>query len=154
MMVEFPLLEKGRFVSKTNFTCDLLKPPYLDLSVTQVRLDLANHAKLLLRVRSRDGGGHDDVVADLPVDRSSHTLLVASLEGVDDTENLGRVTASRGRVHHREADLLARVDDEHGPDGEGDALLVDVIQVLLVNHVVEEGNLAVGIGDDGELHVS
>jgi hypothetical protein len=25
---------------------------------------------------------------------------------------------------------------------------------LLVNHVVEESNLAVGIGDDGELHVS
>lgn len=139
---------------KTNFTCDLLNPPYLDLSVAQVWLDLANHTKLLLRVRSRDGGGHDDVVTDLPVDRGSHTLPVAGLEGVDDTENLGRVTAGRGRVHHREADFLVWVDDEHGPDGEGDALLVYVIQVLLVDHVIQEGNFAVSVGDDGELHVS
>lgn len=89
----------------------------------------------------------------MPVDRGSHALLIASLKRIDDSENFGRVTASRGRVHHGKSDLLAGVNDEHGPNGEGDALLVDVIQILLVNHVVQEGNLAVGVGDDGKLHV-
>lgn len=136
------------------FTCDLLHNLSLDLRVSQVWLDLANNPELLLRVRGRNRGGHDDVVADLPVDRGGDALLVASLQGVDNSEDFGRVTTSRGGVHHGEANLLAGVDDEDRPDGEGDALLVNVIQVLLVNHVIQEGDFAVGIGDNGELHVS
>jgi len=60
-------------------------------------------------------------------------VLVASLERVDDSENLGRVTAGRGRIGQDSADLLAGVDDEYGADGEGDSLLVDVGGVLVVD---------------------
>lgn len=60
-------------------------------------------------------------------------MLVASLERVDDSENLGRVTAGRGRIGQDSADLLAGVDDEYGADGEGDSLLVDVGGVLVVD---------------------
>lgn len=126
---------------------------FLRLGVTKVRLQLANLAKLLLRVLGGDRRGHDHVVAHLPVDRGGDALLVARLQGVDDAQDLGGVTAGRGGVHHGETDLLARVDDEDGADGERNALLVDVIQVLLVDHIVQEGDLAVGIGDNGELHV-
>lgn len=75
------------------------------------------------------------------------------MQRVDHTEDLSRVTASRGRVHHGQSDLLVRVDDEDRPDGEGNALLGDVVQIPLVNHVIEEGHLAISIGDDGELKV-
>jgi len=97
------------------------------LSVSQVGLDLADLAKLLLRVRGGDGRGHDDIVAHLPVDRGSDTLLVGSLKRIDDTQHLGSVATGRGGIHHGQTDLLARVDDEDGADGECNALLVNVV---------------------------
>lgn len=125
----------------------------LDLSVPQVGLDLANLAELLLRIRGADRGGNDHIVTDLPVNRGSDTLLVTGLKRIDDTQHLGRVTTSRGGIHHGQTDLLARVDDEDRANGESNALLVDVVQILLVDHVIQEGDLAVRIGDNGELHI-
>ena len=69
-------------------------------------------------------------------------------------ENLCCVTASGGRVGQGQADLLGRVDDEHGADGEGNALAVYIFQILSVQHVVEESDFAVSIGDDWELDLS
>lgn len=89
-----------------------------------------------------------------PVDRGGDTSLISGLERVDNPENLCCVTASGGGVGHDQADLLGGVDDEHGADGEGNSLAVDVGQVLLVNHLVEEGDFAVGIGDDREFELS
>lgn len=125
----------------------------LYLGKAQVRLDLTDIVELLLGVRSRDGRRHDHVVTLLPVNRRHDTLLVARLQGVDHTQNLSRVAAGRRGVHHGETDLLVGVDDEDGPDGEGDALLGDVVQVALVDHVVQEGDLSVSVGDNGELQV-
>lgn len=132
----------------------ILSPQWaLDLGVAQVRLDLADLAKLLLGVGGADGRRNNHVVTHLPVDGSGNTLLVAGLQRINDTEDFGGVAAGGGRVHHGQTDLLAWVDDEDRADGERNALLVDVVQILLVDHVVQKCNLAVGIGDNGELDI-
>ena len=98
----------------------------------QVGLDDAEVGEELLGLVVLDAGGDDDVVAGDPVDRGGDLVLVAGLERVEDTEDLGGVAASRGRVGEDETDLLVRVDDEDRADGEGNALLVDVGGVLVV----------------------
>lgn len=60
-------------------------------------------------------------------------MLVASLERVDDSEDLGGVATSRSWVREDGADGLLGVDDEDGADGESNALGVDVGGVLVVN---------------------
>ena len=99
---------------------------------TQVGLDDAEVGEELLGLVVLDAGGDDDVVAGDPVDRGGDLVLVAGLERVEDTEDLGGVAASRGRVGEDETDLLVRVDDEDRADGEGNSLLVDVGGVLVV----------------------
>ena len=111
---------------------------------------------------------HDHVITGDPVDGGGDTVLVAGLERVDDAEHFGRVAARRRRVREDETDGLLGVDDEHRADGEGDALLVDVGRVLVVepaagvsgarrggvcadySHVIEIGHLAGLVADDGE----
>ena len=68
-----------------------------------------------------------------PVDRGGDAVLVASLERVDNAQNLGGVTASAGRVREDGADGLLGVDDEDGADGESNALGVNVGGILVVN---------------------
>lgn len=125
----------------------------LYLRKTQVGLELAHIVELLLSVSGRNGRRHNHIIALLPVNRRHHALLVASLQGVNHTENLGRVATSRRRVHHSETDFLVRVDDEDGSDREGDALLSYVVQVPLIDHVIKEGNLSLSVGNNGELEV-
>lgn len=50
-------------------------------------------------------------------------------------------------------DLYLKVvpTDEDGTDGEWKTLLVDVCGVLVVEHIIELGNVAVLVADDGEL---
>nr|POE53603.1 serine--trna ligase, mitochondrial [Quercus suber] len=127
-----------------------IAPTRSDSCISQIRLDLADLAKLLPRVLRLHARRHDHVVPADPVDRRRHALAVAQLQAVDDAQDLGSVAAGRRRVHHGQADLARGVDDEDAADGEGDALVVDVGEVLRVDHVVEEGDLAVRVGDDGE----
>lgn len=47
-----------------------------------------------------------------PVDRGGDLVLVASLERVDDAENLGSVATSGSRVREDSADGLLGVNDE------------------------------------------
>ena len=68
-----------------------------------------------------------------PVDRGGDSMLVTSLEGVYDTEDLSGVTASGRRVGEDGANGLLWVDDENGSDGECNALAVDVGGILVVN---------------------
>jgi len=84
-------------------------------------------------VRSR--GGYEGTY----VDRCSDLVLVRRLQGVDDAEDFCGVAAGRGRVGEDGADLLVGIDNEDGADGEGDALLVDVGGVLVVDPVVGWG---------------
>ena len=101
-------------------------------SEAQVGLDDAEVGEELLGLLVLDAGGDDDVVTRDPVDRGGDLVLVAGLERVEDAQDLGRVAARRRRVRQDQADLLVGVDDEDGADREGDALLVDVGGVLVV----------------------
>lgn len=74
----------------------------------------------------------DDIVTGDPVDRGGDSVLVASLERVDNTQDLSSVAASGGRVGQDQSDGLLGVDDKDGADGEGNALLVHVGGVLVV----------------------
>ena len=146
--------------------------PHLSLGQrgeAQVRLDGAHLGEQLGGLVALDGGVDDDVVAGHPVDGRGDLVLVARLQRVDDAQDLGAVAARRRRVRQDGADRLLGVDEEDGADGEGDALLVDVGRVLVVDpgrcqylslrkwaarknsHVVEVGNLALLVGQDGEL---
>lgn len=77
----------------------------------------------------------NDIVTRHPVDRGGDLVLVASLEGVDDAEDLGAVAASGGGVGEDGADGLLGVDDKDGADGEGNALGIDIGSVLIVDPV-------------------
>jgi hypothetical protein len=138
---------------------------------SDLRLDDADIAELLLGILSGHGRRDDDIITRQPVDGSGNTLLVGELESVDDTEDLSGVTAGRGRVGDDEADLLVGVNDEYGTDGQGQSwklvstsrllqkmvekrtLRVNIGGVIVVNHVIQVGNLALGVGYDGELEV-
>ena len=144
--------------------------PHLSLGQrgeAQVRLDGAHLGEQLGGLVALDGGVDDDVVAGHPVDGRGDLVLVARLQRVDDAQDLSAVAARRRRVRQDGADRLLGVDEEDGADGEGDALLVDVGRVLVVDpgtvstcpsprkwvlnsHVVEVGNLALLVGQDGE----
>lgn len=100
---------------------------------SEVRLDRAEAREELFSLLVLHARGDDDIVTGYPVDGGGDLVLVAGLEGVDDAENLGRVAAGGGRVGEDGADLLARVDDEDGANGESDTLLVNVGGVLVVD---------------------
>ena len=125
----------------------------LQISEAQVRLNSADFAKLLLGILSRNRRRNNNIVTREPVNRASNAVLVGSLEGINDTENLSSVTTSRSGVGHDQTDLLAGVDDEDGADGQSQSLGVHVGGVLVVNHVVGVGNLALRVGNDGELEL-
>lgn len=127
-----------------------MTPYSSNLGIPQVRLHLAHLAKLLPRVLGAHARRHNDIIADLPVNGRGDALLVARLQAINHAQHLAGVAARRRGVHHGEADLAGGVDDEDGADGEGDALGVDVVEVLRVEHVVQEGDAALGVGDDGE----
>lgn len=118
-----------------------------------IRLNSTNLTKLLLRILRRDRRGNNNIITGQPVNRASDTILISRLERINHTEHLGSVPARRSRVRHDQTDLLSGVNDEDGADGESHALGVDVGGVLVVDHVVGVGNLALGVGDDGELEV-
>jgi len=123
------------------------------LGEAEVRLDLADLAELLLSILSRDGRGNDDIVTGKPVDGAGDTVLVSGLQSIDDTQDLGGVTAGGGGVGHDQTNLLGGVDNEDGADSQSHALGVDVGGVLVVDHVEGVGDLALGVGDNGELEV-
>jgi hypothetical protein len=128
-----------------------------NVGVPQVLLDLPHIilSKLLLRVLSAHAWWHNDILSGTPVDGSSNALLVRKLKSIDDAEHLRRVAASACWICHRQADLLGRVDDEDRADRESDtAVFSETIEVVLRYHVVEESNVAVGIGDDWEGNLS
>jgi hypothetical protein len=76
----------------------------------------------------------DDIVTRHPVDRGGDPVLIAGLQAVEDTENLGSVAAGGGGVREDETDGLLGVDDEDGANGERNALGVDVGGILVVGN--------------------
>jgi hypothetical protein len=78
-------------------------------------------------------------------------VLVGQLQRVDDTEKFGGVTTRAGGVVDEGTDDLLGVDEEDGADGQGHTLGVDVGGILVVDHVVQVGNFAGLVRDDGVL---
>jgi hypothetical protein len=103
--------------------------------------DLDTLREELLSLLCRHRRVHDDLLPRDPVRRGRDLVLVADLERVDDADDLVELAPGRGGVGQGETDLLLRVDDEDGADGEGNTLCVDVCGVLLVEHVVEVRDL-------------
>ena len=66
---------------------------------------------------------------------------------VDDPQDFVKVATSGGRVRNSQTNDLLGIDNEHCADGEWDTLGVDVGSVLVVQHVVQGGDLAVLVGD-------
>jgi len=121
-------------------------------SESKVGLYDAKLGEQLLGLLVVNGRVDNHIITRNPVDWSSDLVLITSLKRVDDAENLGGVAASRGGIRQDESDGLLGVDDEDGSDGEGNALGVYVGGVLVVEHVIEVGNLAYLVGNDGERH--
>jgi len=96
-----------------------------------------------------DGGVDDDIVTLLPVDGRRDTVLVTNLERVDNPQDFVKVATSGGRIRNSQADDLLGVDDEHRSNGEGNTLGIDIGGVLMVQHVVQGGDLTFLVGDDG-----
>jgi hypothetical protein len=136
-------------------------------SESKIWLDDAELGEQGLGLVILDAGVDDNIISRDPVDWGGDTVLVASLEGVDDTENFGGVAASGGWVREDEADGLLWVNDENRADGERNALGIDIGSILVVkprrgqfshpasrsrahSHVVGKGDLAVLVPDDWE----
>lgn len=85
---------------------------------------------------------HNHVITWHPVDGSSDSVLIAGLQGVHDPEDFSSIAASGGRVGQNRANGLLRVDNEDGADSEGDALLIYIRGILVIQHVILEGDLS------------
>ena len=66
---------------------------------------------------------------------------------IDDPQDLVKVATSGGRVRDGQTDGLLGIDDEHGSDGEGNTLGITVGGVLVVQHVVQSGDITRLVGD-------
>ena len=120
----------------------------------QVWLDDLEVREQLFRLLVFDAWVHDHVITRNPIDRSGNLVLIPRLERINDTQNLSSVSACRCGVRQDSADRLLRVDDEDRPDGEGNALCINICSVLVVQHVVGQSHLSLLIPNDGELQVA
>ncbi|KAB8346321.1 hypothetical protein FH972_023365 [Carpinus fangiana] len=125
----------------------------IDVGEAQVRPHLSDLAKLLPSVLGRDGRRHDDIVPKLPVDGRCDTLLVPRLQTINDPQHLPRVPAGASRIAHSQAHLLLRINDKHAANRKRNPLGIHILKVLRVEHVVQPRNLALGVGNDGELQL-
>ena len=123
---------------------------FANIGKPQIRLYLPNIAKLLPRILGAHTRRHNNIIPHRPVNRRNNTLLITSLQTINHPQHFRGVAASASRIVHLEPDLLGRVDNEDGADGKRDALRSDVVQVVLRNHIVQESDFAIGVGDDGK----
>lgn len=79
----------------------------------------------------------NDILTGDPVDGGGDAVLVTGLQGIDDAEDLGGVAAGGGGVGEDGADRLLGVDEVDRSDGEGNALLIDVGGILLVDPAID-----------------
>jgi len=104
-------------------------------SEAEVGLNSAQVGEELGGLLALDAGVNNHIVARNPVDGGGDLILVASLERVDNAKDLSAVSASRGRVREDGTDDFLRVDDKDRADGKGDALLINVGCILIVNPI-------------------
>ena len=108
----------------------------------------------ILAITSKYNGVKENVPTWYPIYRRSNPVLVASLERIDYTENLGGIASSRGRIGHDETNSLLGVDDEDASNGKGNAFLVHVCGILVVQHIVQIRYLPFLITNDWEFELA
>lgn len=54
---------------------------------------------------------------------------------------------------YSQTNLLAWINDKHGTNRESNSLLIDVVQILLINHVVQESDFTICIRDDRKSNI-
>lgn len=101
----------------------------------QIWLDDSHLREQLPRLLTLDGRVDNHVIPWYPVNWCNYTVIVTDLEGVEDAQNFGGVASSAGRIRKYSTDNLLRVDDEHAADGEGNALVVEVGRILVVDPI-------------------
>ena len=158
-------LRLRRFSCYTFSTClsSVLNPPTnsflkfrlleLPISESQVWPNFPHILELLPCILRLQRRRYNHIFTHLPVNRRRDTLLITSLQAINYTQDLSGVSPSARRIHHCQSDLLRWVNDEDTADGECDALLVNVVQILLVHHVIEPCHFSISICDDWELEV-
>ncbi len=80
--------------------------------------------------------------------RGSDGVFGGKLKGLDAAAYLIGIATDRSGIVEGELELLLRIDNKDGADGEGETL---VVQIGRVKHVVFYRDRAVGIADDGEV---
>ena len=80
-------------------------------------------------------------------------MFVACLQAIDHPQHLRSVSPRARGIAQDQANRLLRIDDIHASDGQRHALGVHIGCVLIVDHVVQQGNLALLVANDGELEV-
>ena len=98
----------------------------------------------LARLVVGDSGDDDHVVAPLPVHRRRHLVGGRELQRVDHPQDLVEVAAGALRVGDRQLHLLVRADHEDRTHGRR-------VARVGMDHPVEVGDDAVGIGDQREV---
>jgi len=66
---------------------------------------------------------------------------------INDPQDFVKVATSGGRVRNGQTDGLLGIDDEHRSDGEGNAAGIAVAGVLVVQHIVQGGDITRLVGD-------
>ena len=98
----------------------------------KVRLHDLEVREQLLGLIVLDARVHDDIFARHPVDWCCDAVLVASLERVNNAQNLRRVATRRSGVGEDGADRFLGIDDVDRADSKGNTLLVNVGGVLVI----------------------
>lgn len=114
----------------------------------QIRLHSFHIWILNLRLLGSETRGNDYIITRLPVGGGVDGVLVGDKQGIHDTEQLSCAATGRGRIRLDEADHLVGIDDKYRPDRVGDAAGADVGDVLVVEHIISMGNLAILIAND------
>jgi len=122
-------------------------------SETKVGLDDAEIREELLGQFITDGRVDNDIVTRDPVDGCGDAVFVTSLQGIDNPQDLGSISAGGCWVGEDKANGLFGVNNEDRADGECNALGIDVGSVLVVNHVISVRDLSILVTDDGEFEV-
>jgi len=100
-----------------------------------------------------NGRVDNDIVTLVPVNWGSYAVFIAKLQRVYNTENLIKVSSSRGRISKSQANDFLGINHEYSADRKGKTLCITVSRILLVKHIIEGGDFPVLVGNDGELHV-
>ena len=85
-----------------------------------------------------------------PIYRRRNPLLISRLQTIHHPQDLGRVPSRAGRIAQYQANRLFRINNKYTPDGKGNALLIHIRHVLMIQHVIQVRHLPLLIPNDGK----